>query len=215
MEKNGLKTESEERFKALFKGIPTPSYIWQVVGDDFVLIDYNLAAEKMTYGKIKEFLNAKASEFHKDEPEILGYLNLCAREHSSIFKETEYTLKSTGDTKYFSVQCNFVPPDLILVHTEDITDKKEAESALEELNLKLEQKVKDRTRKLKESEENFRMIFEGSRALITIIDENAKTLWANPSWKLIFGNPSKYDENSLQFIHPDDLERATILLNAL
>ncbi|GAH23027.1 unnamed protein product, partial [marine sediment metagenome] len=36
--------ESEKKFKALYKGIPIPTYTWQKEKDDLVLIDYNIAS---------------------------------------------------------------------------------------------------------------------------------------------------------------------------
>ena len=39
---------TKKRFESLFKGIPIPTYSWQKIDDDLILIDYNDAAEKIT-----------------------------------------------------------------------------------------------------------------------------------------------------------------------
>lgn len=47
---------SEERYKAQFKNLPTPTYTWQHKGDDFILVDYNDSASIITEGKINKLL---------------------------------------------------------------------------------------------------------------------------------------------------------------
>ncbi|MGB5933388.1 MAG: PAS domain S-box protein, partial [Anaerolineae bacterium] len=48
--------ESEERQRAQYKGIPVPAYTWQRVGEDFVLVDYNDAAQAITRGNVADFV---------------------------------------------------------------------------------------------------------------------------------------------------------------
>ncbi len=58
--------ESQERLKALYKGIPVPTYTWQKVGEDFVLTNYNDAAMSSITGNIKDLMGIKAKERYKD-----------------------------------------------------------------------------------------------------------------------------------------------------
>ena len=67
--------ESEEKFKSIFKGGLIPTYTWQKVLNDLILIDYNDAAEKITQGSIKNFIGIEASEMYRDRPKILKELN--------------------------------------------------------------------------------------------------------------------------------------------
>ena len=57
--------KSEDQLKAIFKGFPIPSYLWQCVENDFVLIDHNNAAEVFTRGVIKKFLRERFSKIYE------------------------------------------------------------------------------------------------------------------------------------------------------
>ncbi len=123
-------TTSKEAIKALFNSIPIPSFVWQKVDQDFILVDYNDAAMEITRGKIDRLLGAKIEELSPDLPEVKEELLKCFTQQSSLFIEREYRFRTTGETKFLSSKYVFIPPDLVLVHSEDITPRKEAENKL-------------------------------------------------------------------------------------
>ncbi len=161
--------ESEERFKALFKSSPVPTYAWQKVGDSFELIDFNNAAEEITQDAIKNFLGSKASDMYKDHPYILEKLNRCAKEKINITHEMKYKMQSLKDEKDLILKYVFVPPDLVLVHTEDITERKVAEE------------------KLKESGEKYRKLFNNAPFAILLINIEGIILDCNNATETITG----------------------------
>jgi len=144
----------EKNIKFFFDGIPIPSYIWQEKNNDFILIDYNKAAEKVTNGKIKDLLHRKASEIHEDRLDIIEALNQCLQEKKSIFKRSKYMMKTTGEEVYISLKMHFLPPDLIIVYINDLTRWKLAE------------------KKLMDSEEKYRQLFEHSPESIVLLKLN-------------------------------------------
>lgn len=114
--------EKEKRIRAQFKGIPVPTYSWKKVDDDFELIDYNDAAMEITRNEIKKMIGVKAKDLYRDKPEILKDLWQCFNKKTIINKEMLYQYQTTGESKYLSVRYAYVPTDLVIVHTEDITE---------------------------------------------------------------------------------------------
>jgi PAS domain S-box-containing protein len=208
---------SKKRFKTLFKGIPIPTYSWQKIDDDFILIDYNDAAEKITKGMIKNYVDTKASEMYKNQPEILEEFYRCANDHVSIFREMKYSLKSTGEEKFLSVMYGFIPPDLVLVHTEDITEKKEA---LERLK-KSEKELKALTLELKQrigiSEVKYRTIFENTGTATVMIEEDTTISLVNGQFEELSGysrEEIEWKKSWIEFVIEEDLERMKKIHNS-
>jgi len=119
--------ESQERAKAQYKGIPMPTATWQKVDDDFVLIDYNDANFKITQGKIANSIGKTASEMYPDMPEIIGDLSRCFNKKLTVTRALEYRFRSTGEIKHMAFTYGYVPPDLVMLHAEDITERKRGE----------------------------------------------------------------------------------------
>ncbi|MFX0057523.1 MAG: PAS domain S-box protein [Candidatus Hodarchaeota archaeon] len=127
---------SEEMFKAIYKEGPIPAYTWQKLDKDFILINFNNAAEKITRGNVKNFIGVKASQLYKDRPDIIEDLHRCMDEKVHITREMEYKFKFPDQEKFLSVNYVSVEPDLIIVNTEDITERKIAVENLKESELK-------------------------------------------------------------------------------
>ncbi len=141
--------ENEAKLKAQYKAIPVPTYTWRKEGNDFTLIDYNDAAEKITRGKISQFLGTTAREMYHNAPNIADMMERCFRERASIEREMEYRLRTTGELKHFSFKFAFVSPDLVLIHTEDVTDRARAQEELRQHKDHLEDRIEERTAELR------------------------------------------------------------------
>jgi GAF domain-containing protein len=124
--------ESEQRLSALFQSMPLPSYYWQRRGDEFVLVDCNIAADEFTHGGASKFIGQSLTEMYPDRPDIVEDNTRCFSEKVTFQKEMEYEFRSTEKDGYLAVTYAFAPPDLVIVQTEDISDRKLIEVQLAE-----------------------------------------------------------------------------------
>lgn len=121
---------SEERFKSQYQSIPIPTFTWKKSGDNFVLIDFNRAAEKLTNGRAAFILGKFASDVYRDHPDMFEDMRRCGVEQDIIRREFPYQSEIFRLEGYFAFTLAPVPPDLIMVHTEDITERKRAEEEI-------------------------------------------------------------------------------------
>ncbi|MDQ6786417.1 MAG: response regulator [Acidobacteriota bacterium] len=126
--------ESEEKFKAQYVGIPIPTYTWRKAEDDFILINCNNAAEKITDGKILDFIGIRATRMYDDLPKMVEDFHKCFDGKRPHRREMLYKYRVDGRERYLDFNYAFVPPDMVMVHTRDITEQKQAETALIEAN---------------------------------------------------------------------------------
>ncbi|GAH54389.1 unnamed protein product, partial [marine sediment metagenome] len=163
--------------------------VWQKTKNDFILIDYNNAALKVTKGKIKDLLHEKASVIHEDRPDIIEAINKCYREKNPISVKLEYLMKTTGEKVFVSLKIYHLPPDLVIVHIKDITKWKLAED------------------KLKSSEEKYKLLFEKSPISIAITNFKGVFIDCNKASELQFGYLKKnlYEKShfDLKLYSPD------------
>lgn len=221
--------QSSEKLRAFFWGIPVPTYFWKYESDDFTLTDYNDAALTITEGKISGFVGQSVSRMYRDLPEIVDDMHRCYHERVSIKKEILYHFQTTGRDRYLEVTYGFVPPDLVIVHTVDITERKEAVRILRQFNSKLEQTVHERTARLTrineelvaeieqrtrtkqalaESERKYRFLVENASEGI-IITQLDRIAYANPRALKAMGYSLEEltTRNQMDFVHPDDREK--------
>ena len=123
---------SEERATIQYKSVPVPTFTWRKVEDDFEFVNYNEAAIDFTQGLIVEYLGMKASKMYANDPQIRKELAECFTKKTTIEREMEYQLLDTTFKKQLLVKYAFAPPDSVLVHAEDISERKKAEEALQQ-----------------------------------------------------------------------------------
>jgi len=123
---------SEARFRAQFKHVPVPTYIWRKSHDDFRLTDYNDAAYAITKGGIVDYVGRTLSSMYPDSPDIRAEMQDCLEKREVIMREMSYRFETTGEEKTLKVRYAHIPPDMVLVHTEDVTQRRQAEASLRE-----------------------------------------------------------------------------------
>lgn len=123
--------QRESQMTAQYKGIPVPTYTWQKQADDLVLIDYNHASESITDGEISSLLGSKLSVMYKDHPQIIKDFWKCFQNQQTLQREYWYQISPSSEPKYFIINYVFVPPDLVMVHTQDLTEREQAKALIQ------------------------------------------------------------------------------------
>jgi PAS domain S-box-containing protein len=186
--------ESENRLRAQYNGNPIPTYTWQKQGDEFILKDFNDSAKIFTIGQRNSFLGKQASEMYKNRQEILVNLHRCFNE--KIIIKVESVSEHFMPGKFVVITFVFVTPDLVMVHMEDITERKQAEEAL------------------KNSEAKYRNIFENAIEGVYQSTIKGRFITANAALARMAGYDSPEeliesikDIGTQFYVHPEDRKR--------
>ena len=124
---------SRERYQAQFRGLPVPTYVWQRQDDDFVLIEWNTAAEASATYDFERLSGARAHDLLADEQETLTSLERCWATGRQASREQTSRRGVTAGLRHMVFTYAPVPPDLVLVHTLDITERVDSERLLKRL----------------------------------------------------------------------------------
>jgi PAS domain S-box-containing protein len=125
-----VQRESELRLQTQYQGMPVPTFTWQKQGEDFELIDFNEAAKVIAHEKTIELIGRRASDLYADRQDILQDLQQCIVKKKVVRRETLSEHFAPG--KLIALTLVPIPPDLVMVHMEDITERKLAEQTLHE-----------------------------------------------------------------------------------
>jgi signal transduction histidine kinase/ActR/RegA family two-component response regulator/PAS domain-containing protein len=127
-------TTAEQRIRDQFDHVPMPTHVWQRVDHNgsarFVLVDFNAAELELSRGGIAKHLGEPAHEFFANNAEVLDDLNRCLDSRMKIQREIERTMRTTGEPRRLRVNYGAAPPDRVVVHTEDITERRQLEDQL-------------------------------------------------------------------------------------
>lgn len=95
-----------------------------------------------------------------------------------------------------------------VILAKDISQRKKAELALEKLNNDLEQRIKERTQEIFETNRRFQSLVENDYTITLMVDPNYNTIYRSPSAETILGWTEE-ERSSLppeELIHPDEME---------
>jgi two-component system sensor kinase FixL len=157
-------------FHRHFENLPGPAFIWQRMGSDFQLIAYNHAAAANPVGPgIAPLIGNRASRVMVDNPTFVLDLAQCEETASVVMREVDFFYPSTGALR--RVVTTFVPvvAGTVVVHTEDITERRRAERALAE------------------SERKYRTIVDTTSEGVWMVDAGGETTFVNRQMAAMLG----------------------------
>jgi PAS domain S-box-containing protein len=127
------------RYQAQFKGFPLPSTVWQHRDGEFILIDFNDAAEALSDGEIRRLLGSRLREVLPPPSEIADAIVRCHGRRTTLSQEVSFRLRKDAAPKELFVTCTFIAPDIVLSHIEDITRRRHHEREVLKLSSAVEQ----------------------------------------------------------------------------
>jgi PAS domain S-box-containing protein len=118
----------EEKFRAYYEGNPIPTFTWQKKREDLVLIECNQAARAITRSDVKRYIGRSAAEIYQGKGDVYRDLWRCFRAKRVIRRQIRSQHFMPG--RDLLITYVPVPPDMVVVHTEDITEHKQVEYQL-------------------------------------------------------------------------------------
>lgn len=129
--------ESEARIMAQYQSIPIPAFTWEYVAGAFYLREFNRQANITSKGRVADFVGLAADEIYADRPDIVENMKQAYFDKKDVSVETPYRSRSFQVDLHMIITFTYVPPNMVLMLTEDITPIK---SANEKLKASLDEK---------------------------------------------------------------------------
>ena len=135
--------EREARLRAQYQAFPLLTYTWRYVNGDFIFTDYNAAAKEFFGHRVERTLGLSASIIYQTLPEVQTHLARCFAERTTLSHDLHYPVTQTDTALDFIVTYVYVAPDQVVMHAEDITARKAAETRIADQATILEQIARD------------------------------------------------------------------------
>lgn len=214
--------ESHKLMERIAELSPSILYIYDIVEQQNIYVNRQVGE---TLGYSPEEIQAMGSQFlptllHPDDVAVVGeHLRRYVTAADGEVMQVEYRMQNKdGYWRWFlsrDVVFNRTIdawPQQIVGTATDITDRKQAEAALEQLAMELERRVEESTAKLRQSEEKFRQLAENIREVFYIYDmQAARIIYVSPAYEQIWGvscqnlyqNPDRW----MEAVHPEERAR--------
>ena len=174
-------------FRVHFDNLPRPAYIWRRRGSDFVLIAYNRAASGLKYSNVAALVGKTATELQAGaNHDLFADLERCATDGVIVKREVEYHYIATRARRDLDITIVPLSTDIVVLHTEDITERRRTEQAL------------------RDSEQKYRTIVDTAHEGILTSNLNSEITYANRRAAEILGyTPEELVGRSpLDFVDP-------------
>ena len=124
-----LLQQSELRMREQFAKMPVATYLWEARGDDFAMVDCNEAASRAFPNYGVAAIGRTFSELSPMMGEVRGDFRRCLNENVVLRRTVEYDDGRRG-RKLLELTVGPQPPDRVLVHVVDTTERVELEAQL-------------------------------------------------------------------------------------
>ena len=182
-----IEQESDAKFKHYIENAPDGVF---VIDQNRNYIEVNQAASTLTGYAEQELLLMKFGDLSSVEQGEATLQKFQILQETGAIKGEIKIICKNGTERFCFIDAVKLSGDRFLGFVKDVTENKKAEE------------------KIKESEKRFRALVENNDSIITIIDENFKTLFRSPSSSRVNGYSDEEYENltKQEYFHPDYLE---------
>jgi two-component system cell cycle sensor histidine kinase/response regulator CckA len=122
--------QSEQRLRDQFAKVPVPTYLWEVRGDDFVMVDCNEAAIRAFPEYGSSAIGRLFSELFPEWDTLRDAYRRCLSENVVLRRSVEFDEPPPGGTKTLDLTIGPQQPDRVLAHVIDTTERVELEAQL-------------------------------------------------------------------------------------
>jgi PAS domain S-box-containing protein len=122
--------EGKARTRAIYDHLPIATYVWRRQADAFVLSDFNEAAARATKGGMAACVGRPPHELDHAPPGMEKDIQDCYERRAHIRREVECPVPGSAKPRRLVLTCGFIPPDMVILHTEDVTDQRQTEEQL-------------------------------------------------------------------------------------
>lgn len=213
LQTNQLRVEAvrkEERERAELQALAERAALLESITDAFYALDKEWRFTYVNQRALDHFGVSRSQLLGKVIWDILdtlaaGSATTIEREYHNVVRtgrSTVFETISPMTKRWVEIHAN-PRPQGIAVHFRDITDRKEAEAALQQLTATLEQRVQATIAERDRAWNN-------TQDLLVVVDKDGVFRATNPAWERLLGwSPAQLVGRSYtDFIHPDELERS-------
>jgi len=118
--------EREMQFRRQYEKLPIPVCTWRYTGDNFIFVGCNEAAIALTRGEVLNNMGKRATEVLTQDPHIYNDLIDCILHQTPVAR----SLHLPAADVHLQLRYLFIPPNWVMVLTEDITSQHRSETQL-------------------------------------------------------------------------------------
>jgi PAS domain S-box-containing protein len=190
-------TQSEVQYRLLFENNPNPMWIFDASTLAFLAVN-DAAVWKYGYSKA-EFLAMTIADIRLPE-DVPTLMNTLSQERCDCYTGEWRHRKRNGEIFDVEISSHIITwedKEARFIAAKDISDRKQAERALQQLNQELEQRIHERTQELERSQailwerkRSFKTLVENTPDIIARFDRELRHLYINPVIEQIIGIPA-------------------------
>jgi signal transduction histidine kinase/CheY-like chemotaxis protein len=121
---------AEQKTRAIYDHLPGASFVWQRMEDRFALVDLNEAARGVVARDADDCTGRMPHELLPGLPHLCEDLARVCGERAPVRREVQCALPGSHDPRHLALTYWFLPDEMVVLYTEDITRQRQAEEQL-------------------------------------------------------------------------------------